>query len=116
MRKINLTIDVTKIDKSKIKERTYMNKDGVEVTAKDLPLELVELKEKKFIKEGATWIMYKTHFISHPSVKKEDGTYENGTIIGDGISFEVKESGIPPQAREEIPYPKDTIDSSEIPF
>jgi hypothetical protein len=88
MNKIKLAIDVTKLDKTQIKERTYKNKDGQEVTAKDLNLELVALKEKKFIKQGDNWVMFKTHFIAHPSTKRDDGTYENGAIVGDGITFE----------------------------
>ena len=114
MQKLRLQIDVTKIDKKQIKERTYINKGGVEVTAKDLNLELVPLKEKKFIADTEKGTLYKTHFVAHQSTKNDDGTYDNGAIIGDGITFEFKDevnskSNIPVQARE-------TIDPEDIPF
>ena len=113
--KINLKLDVSKIEKDKIKPRTYTNKEGVDVTTQDLDLELVELKEKKLIKEGDTWIMYKTHFVAHPSVKNADGTYNNGSIIGDGITFEDKSSA--PQATAPAPeYPEEEINPEDIPF
>lgn len=102
MQKLKLQIDVTKIDKTQIKERTYINKGGVEVTVKDLNLEVIPLKERKFIKETEKGSLYKTHFVAHQSTKNDDGTYENGAIIGDGITFEPKGESIPPQAREEI--------------
>jgi hypothetical protein len=111
MQKINLTIDVTKINKAKIIPRTYINKGGVEVTVKDLNLEVVPLKEKKFIKETPKGNLYKTHFVAHKSIKNEDGTYENGEIIGDGISFEAKES-----AEEHTSKPSAGDNDFNIPF
>lgn len=112
MQKINLTIDVTKIDKTKIVERTYINKGGVEVTVKDLNLEVVPLKEKKLIKTSDKGAVFKTHFVAHKSFKNEDGTYENGAIIGDGISFEptesAEENSSTPSVGDE-PHPFDSI-------
>lgn len=111
MQKINITLDVTKIDKTQIKERTYINKGGVEVTVKDLNLEVVPLKEKKFIKDTPKGALYKTHFVAHASTKNDDGSYENGAIIGDGITFELKGDNTPSQEKES---PLD--DFSSIPF
>jgi len=113
--KINLKLDVSKIEKDKIKPRTYTNKEGVNVTTQDLDLELVELKEKKLIKEGDTWIMYKTHFVAHPSVKNADGTYTNGSIIGDGVVFEDR-SATPQAASPTNEYPEEEINPEDIPF
>lgn len=111
MQKLKLQIDVTKIDKTQIKERTYINKGGVEVTVKDLNLEVIPLKDKKVIKETDKGIMYKTHFVAHQSTKNEDGSYNNGAIIGDGITFEFKgEYNVPQQAKD------DSIDPDSIPF
>lgn len=112
MQKLKLQIDVNKIDKTKILPRTYINKGGVEVTVKDLNLEVVPLKEKKFIKDTPKGTLYKTHFVAHQSTKNEDGTYDNGAIIGDGITFEPKESA---EERASKPSAGD-IDPDSIPF
>jgi hypothetical protein len=115
--KIKLTLDVTKIEKDKILSRTYINKGGVEVTVKDLNLEVVPLKEKKFIKDTEKGTLYKTHFVAHASTKNDDGTWDNGSIIGDGITFEPKGDNVPPQAREDgIKFPDDEINPNDIPF
>lgn len=112
MQKLKLQIDVNKIDRTKILPRTYINKGGVEVTVKDLNLEVVPLKEKKFIKDTPKGALYKTHFVAHQSFKNEDGTYENGAIIGDGIMFEPKES-----VEEHASKPSaGDIDPEDIPF
>ena len=112
--KISITLDVSKIDKTKIKERTFINKGGVEVTAKDYKLDVVPLKEKKIIKEGDNWILYKTHFVAEPQTKEERDNGQPSNIIGDGVVFEDK---IPQQAKpDEIVYPVDDIDPEDIPF
>lgn len=117
MNKLKLQIDVTKIDKTLIVDRKYTNKEGVEVTVKDLNLEVIPLKEKKVIKETDKGIIYKTHFVAHASTKNDDGTYNNGAIIGDGISFEFKDTqSVPPQAKEDSNYPKEDINPDDIPF
>jgi hypothetical protein len=117
MQKLKLQIDVTKIEKDKIIPRTYINKGGVEVTVKDLNLEVVPLKEKKFIKDTEKGTLYKTHFVAHASTKNDDGTWNNGSIIGDGITFEPKGDNVPPQAREDgIKFPDEDINPDDIPF
>lgn len=113
MQKIKIVLDVTKIDKTQIKERTYTNKSGGEVTVKDLNLEVIPLKEKKFIKETEKGNLYKTHFVAHQSTKNDDGTYENGAIIGDGITFEPKGESVPTQAKE---TPEEHHPFDDIPF
>lgn len=103
--KISLTIDVSKIDKTKIKERNFINKGGVEVTAKDYKIDVIPLKEPKVIKEGDTWRMVKTHFVAEPQTKEERDNGQPSNIIGDGIVFEDK-NAVPPQAKEEeIDFP-----------
>lgn len=104
--KISLTIDVSKIDKTKIKERNFINKGGVEVTSKDYKIDVIPLKEPKVIKEGDTWRMVKTHFVAEPQTKEERDNGQPSNIIGDGIVFEDKNTNIPPQAKEEeIDFP-----------
>lgn len=103
MQKISIKIDLSKIDKTKITERKYTNKEGVEVTIKELALDIVPLKEKKVIKEGDTWTMVKTHFVAEPQTKQERDNGQPSVILGDGIVFENKGESTPPQAKEEVP-------------
>lgn len=114
--KLKIKLDVSKIEKDKIVARTYTNKEGQEITSQDLELEVVELKEKKLIKEGDTWNLYKTHFVTHPSIKNDDGTYTNGTIIGDGVSFEDKGATSTAPAAAMPEYPEEEINPADIPF
>ena len=71
MEKISLTIDVSKIDKTKIVDRTFKTKDGQTITSKDLKLEVVPVQEPKLIKEGDTWSMWKTHFVALEQTKED---------------------------------------------
>ena len=109
MNKITIQIDVTKIDKAQIKDGKY------------LKLEVVELKEPKDVtradkslvtgtkQDGTAWKLVKTHFVSMESTKNDDGTWNNGTIIGDASKFEdVDPTETKPQestiADEDIPF------------
>jgi hypothetical protein len=109
MNKIKITVDVTKIEKSKIKDGKY------------LTLEVVELKEEKDVtrkdgtlvsgtkSDGTAWKLVKTHFVSHESVKNVDGTWLNGAIVGEATKFEdvvpvnMASSGIPYPAHNDEP-------------
>lgn len=91
MQKISITLNVSKIDKSKIIERTYNNKDGVEVTEKLYKFELIEAKEPKFVAEGDTWIMKKTHFGVETQSKEEKAEKKKTNYIAEGFTFESKE-------------------------
>ena len=84
MRKYTTKLDVTKINKDKIVSRTFTNKQGQEITVKEIELEIVPIKETKeiFNKCDGRRLM-KVGFISEKSIKNEDGTYTNGTILGD---------------------------------
>lgn len=88
--KLNITLDVSKINKDRIVTRTYLNKDNVEVTEKNYKMEAVPLNEKKFVTEGDTWILYKTHFIVEGQTKEEKQQKVKGTYIGSGFQFEEK--------------------------
>jgi hypothetical protein len=102
MSKISIKIDISKIDKTKITERKYTNKEGVEVVIKELSLDIVPLKEKKVIKEGDTWRMVKTHFVAEPQTKEERANGQPSNILGDGIVFEDNKASAP------IDYPEVT--------
>lgn len=108
MQKITITIDVDKIDKSRIKERTYTNKDGEEVTVREYQMDVVELKEPKVLKEGDEWVMKKTHFVAERRDKEEESNF-----LGDGISFSSKKS-VDEKLNEN--YPTEDISPGDIPF
>ena len=112
MDKISIKIDVAKIDKTKITERKYVNKEGKEVIIKELSLDIVPLKERKVIKEGDTWSMVKTHFVAEPQSKEERANGQPSVILGDGIVFQDKKTA----PKEDISYPADDINPEDIPF
>jgi len=101
MSKISIKIDLSKIDKTKITERKYTNKEGKEVVIREYALDIVPLKEKKLIKEGDTWAMVKTHFVAEPQTKEERANGQPSVILGDGIVFEDKGTSAPYKVQEE---------------
>ena len=88
--KISLEIDLTKLDKSKIVEKSYKDKSGNNVTQKIYKADLVELKERKFVTEGDTWKLVKTHFLADPQTKEERDAKKPSNFIGSGFQFENK--------------------------
>ncbi len=111
--KILITIDVLKVNKDKIKERRFTTKDGKEVIAKDLNLEIVPLKEPKLIKEGDAWALYKTHFVALEQTQEERQNKVKSLIVGDGRQFLDKGSKVEEKADD---VPMDDINPSDIPF
>jgi len=84
MEKILGTIDLTKIDKSRIVERRYTNNAGHEVIEKNYEFEIVPLKESKLIKDGGTWQIMKTHFLADAQTKEERVAKAPTKYIGNG--------------------------------
>jgi hypothetical protein len=87
MKKYSIRLDLTKIDKSKIKDTEFTTKDGTVVKQKTYDMDFVFLNTPKVIKTTDRYQMVKNAFISDPSVKNADGTYTNGTILGDAFDF-----------------------------
>lgn len=87
MKKLTLRIDLTKIDKTTIVDRTYQKQDGTSVTEKNYKFELKPLNEEKVVKSTDKYVLVKVAFLAEPSVKGADGKYINGTIIGDALEF-----------------------------
>lgn len=86
MKKISVSIDVSKLDKTRFREVEWTDKEGKSNKANYVDLDIVELKEPRFVKEGPTWVMKKTHFIKQKGKKDE-----NMPFVGDGFSFEYKD-------------------------
>jgi hypothetical protein len=116
MEKLSITIDVTKIDKSKITDRKFTNKNGEEITAKDLKLDVVPLKEPKKIKEGDTWEMWKTHFVVVPQTKEERENEVPSVFVGDGLMFKSKKEAPQEQVVDVTQTDESDIDVNDIPF
>ena len=113
MERISIKIDVTKINKDKIVERHFTTKDGKDVAARELKLDIVPLKEPKLIKEGETWAMWKTHFVSIAQTDDERKNKAKSVIIGNGIMFKDKKAE---EQSQDVPYPVEEINPEDIPF
>jgi len=105
MQKFNLSIDVSKIQKERLRQNSFTTKDG-EVTQTLCDIVVVPLKERKLIKEGDGWNMYKSGFAV------EKGTKEETTnILGDVMEFESTQPADQSKNQSE-----EVIDESQIPF
>lgn len=103
--KINLTLNLSKIDKTKIIDRTYKDKDDNEVTNKEYKVEVIELKQPKFVTEGDTWKMLKTHFVVEAQTKEEKAEKKPANYVGEGFTFESK-----------VDTTFDALEDTQIPF
>ena len=88
--KLSITVDVNKLDKARIEARTFTNKEGQEVTAKDLKLDAIPLNRPQQITEGDTWALVKTHFVVQSPTKEERANKIDMPIVGDGMQFRDK--------------------------
>lgn len=89
MQKITVTIDLTKIDKTRIIERKFTNAAGQEVVAKEYKMEVVEVKPENFktIASGATWALVKKFFVADAQTKEERAAQTKTSFLGDGVVF-----------------------------
>jgi hypothetical protein len=118
--KLNITLDVSKINKDKIVPREYTNGEGVTITEKNYKMEAVPLKEKKFVAKGDNWIMYKTHFIAEAQTKEEKQQKAKSVFIGSGFQFETQEQPRQPEQKatgvnsDGSPVPNFDINPDEV--
>ena len=89
MQKITVNIDLTKIDKTRIVERKYTNAAGVEITAKEYKMDVVEVKPENFktIASGDTWALVKKFFVADSPTKEERAAQTKTNFVGDGVVF-----------------------------
>jgi hypothetical protein len=87
MKKYSIRLDLTKIDKTKIKDTEFIAKDGTVIKQKVYDMDLVFLNAPKVIKTTDKYQMVKNAFLSDPSVKQDDGSWKNGQILGDSFEF-----------------------------
>lgn len=103
---INLKIDVSKLDKERLKKNSFTKRDGTQVHEVNADLVLIEKKEPRIIKEGDSWTLKETHFIAEKRDKDEESNY-----VGIGTQFFDKV-----ETKDEPEYPVDDIDPENIPF
>jgi hypothetical protein len=94
------TINVSKINKNNIKSRTFTTNEGVEMEAKELDIELIDLKEPKVLFEKGDKKLVKVGFITEASFKDASGQWKNGTTLGDIKVWEDKRTITDEQAKE----------------
>lgn len=83
-KKIFITLDLSKIDKTKVFKETYNKRDGTRVTANRYRIEVIPLKEAQKINDT----MSKTHFVIEGLTKEERAAKKPSVSLGDGIQFE----------------------------
>lgn len=88
MQKINITLDVSKINKEKIVTKSYVNRNNEPVVVKEYKIEVVPVKEPKIIKRGDGWNLVKTHFVAEAQTKEERAAKKKSVFVGDGFQFQ----------------------------
>ena len=118
MKKTNMQVElnVNKINKDKIIERTYRNKEGQDVTEKIYKFRVVRLKSPKVVASGDNWVMKKVGFC----VEKKDNKEEPDNFVGSVMEFDRDINGLnaqeTSQAKQTLTKEQQEIDASDIPF
>ena len=90
MNKISITIDVNKIDKTRLQTRVIKKQDGTGYSAKELKIEVIPLKEPKVLSNGDTWELVKVGFVAEAPTKAEREAKTKTNIVGDATIFKDK--------------------------
>lgn len=114
MNKISITLDVSKISKTKIIDRKYTNKENTEVIVKEYKIDVVPVKEVKVVAQGDTWIMKKTHFVVEAQTKEERADKTPSVYVGEGFSFESREVVTPQSTPKSQSSNLDNFSAPEI--
>lgn len=102
---IQLTIDVNKLTKSRIQERTYTNKENQEVKVKEMKLALIPVKpeNQRVIASGDGWELRKTYMVVEAQTKEERTNNVKTAIVGEGSEF-VNTDGVSTGNGEDVPF------------
>lgn len=101
--KLNIRLNVSKINKDKIFEKKYKDKDGNDVVEKLYNMDVIPLKERKMISQGDGWTMYKTHFVVEKQTKEEKDAQKQSNFIGEGFEFESNRAVVDEDGRDLTP-------------
>ncbi len=116
MNKVSITLDLSKINKTKITERSYANKAGETKVVKDYKVELIPVKEPKIVTQGQDWVMEKTHFVVESQTKEEKANKVPTVYVGEGFSFRTEEAQtVEENVLDRFDYPENAY-PAEIPF
>ena len=100
--KLSITIDADKV-RNLIETRTYKDKDGNDVSIREIKFDLVEMKEesRKVLHDGDKLKMVKTHFAVKPQSKEERDSNQEVVYVGDGVTYVFKNAQQPTTAKFE---------------
>ena len=112
MEKVSITINLAKIDKSRIVERTYES-NGVQVTEKNYKMDVVPMKPENFktIANGDTWELVKKYFVTDSPTKEERSAQTQTQFLGDGVVMQNIDT--PPVARDNAVAPAQQVPAGE---
>jgi len=115
MQKIELKLNVKKLDKTRFVHNSYKLQDGTEVGELNANITLVEKKEARVIKDTDTYTLKETHFAVEQQTKEERAAKKESNYVGVGLQFFNKEE---PQKVDgtNIDYPQSDISPEDIPF
>jgi len=114
MQKYSVTIDLSKINKSKIVENTFETKDGTKVTQKNYKMDVIiqDSNKHKVIKATDTYLLKKIGFVCEGQTKEERAQKAESNFIGDVTAFDNIGGGETAPA-----YPSEgSFDVDSIPF
>lgn len=85
--KLSISIDAEKA-RQLIQTRSYKNKDGVEVTVKEIKFDLVEMKKEsqKVVYDHEKYQSIKTHFAVKPQTQEDRESKAETIFVGDGVT------------------------------
>jgi hypothetical protein len=109
---LKIELDVTKIDKAKIVDKSYTNKDGQEVTKKVLQVDALFF-EPETAHQTDTYNLLKHGFCTHSTTKEERDSGYKSEILGDIIEFQNKNDNPATNFQQTN---GETIEIDEIPF
>lgn len=84
MSKINIQLDLSKVDRSRITENRWFNSQGHEIIEKNYNIDVVPLKEPKPTKNPN---VFKTHFVCEAQTKEERAAKKETKYMGSGFQF-----------------------------
>jgi hypothetical protein len=114
MKKLSLSIDVSKLDKSRIKARTYTNNKSEQVTEQNIDVEVLPLKTAKILKQTSEYVFSKTHAVVLKQTKEEKAAKVPYIYVGSGFQFD---KPTPTDASQgAVDYPSEDINAEDIPF
>jgi len=114
MSKLSITVDTSKLQGKSV-VRTYKNKDGQEVTVKELKLDIIPVKDEKVLYTADRYTLVKTHFVALPQTKEQRERGEQLQSVGAGITTRWKEDE-PKNTTKADPFPSTGNDIDELDF